>query len=253
MINFKVKLGIVLFLLGLLGVFSLLTMEMNIPAQLNALTEKYSEAQLRWLSLVNPTIFLFISVVVGVTLYTKVNFKVPLIESLLGKLPREGISSSIFVYGVAGGFLAGIAILSVAWIYQPFLSDQMLQLENSLKPSLLTRFLYGGITEEILIRFGIMTLLVWLIMKIFRSQKSGVYWGGILLSALIFAVGHFPIVFVMLPSPSLILLSYVLIANTVGGVVFGWLYWKKGLESAMLAHMMAHLVMVTIAFFIGTT
>jgi membrane protease YdiL (CAAX protease family) len=31
--------------------------------------------------------------------------------------------------------------------------------------------------------------------------------------------------------------------NGIGGVVFGWLYWKKGLESAMIAHFSADIVL----------
>ena len=40
------------------------------------------------------------------------------------------------------------------------------------------------------------------------------------------------------------LLLYLLLGNAAGGLIFGWLYWQKGLESAMLAHIFAHVVMV---------
>jgi membrane protease YdiL (CAAX protease family) len=29
-----------------------------------------------------------------------------------------------------------------------------------------------------------------------------------------------------------------------GGLIFGWLYWKKGLESAFIAHVFIHVVLV---------
>jgi membrane protease YdiL (CAAX protease family) len=37
----------------------------------------------------------------------------------------------------------------------------------------------------------------------------------------------------------------------VFGVIAGYLYWKKGLEAAIIAHMMAHVVMV-MAIYFGT-
>ena len=34
-------------------------------------------------------------------------------------------------------------------------------------------------------------------------------------------------------------------ANTVFGVLFGFLYWRRGLESAMVAHALAHVIAFT--------
>ena len=93
-------------------------------------------------------------------------------------------------------------------------------------------------------RFGLMTLLIWIASKIFKGTNSIVYWIGIVIAAIIFALGHFPIAYQSVNNPSVGLLAYILIGNTIGGLVFGWLYWKKGLECAFLAHIFAHLIMV---------
>jgi hypothetical protein len=34
-----------------------------------------------------------------------------------------------------------------------------------------------------------------------------------------------------------------LVLNGIAGIVFGYLYWRHGLEAAMIGHMSAHLVM----------
>jgi hypothetical protein len=34
-----------------------------------------------------------------------------------------------------------------------------------------------------------------------------------------------------------------LVLNGVAGIAFGYLYWKDGLEAAMIGHMSAHVVM----------
>ena len=39
--------------------------------------------------------------------------------------------------------------------------------------------------------------------------------------------------------------AFLLAMNLVAGMVLGWLYWKKGLESAIIAHMIAHIVVFT--------
>ena len=81
------------------------------------------------------------------------------------------------------------------------------QLTQALQPTLAARFLYGGITEEIYLRFGLMTLIVWISAKVLKGTKPAAYWIGIVLAALIFAVGHFPVVFNTIESPGIALLT----------------------------------------------
>jgi membrane protease YdiL (CAAX protease family) len=78
-------------------------------------------------------------------------------------------------------------------------------------------------------------------------MNAKIYWGGILLAALLFAFGHFPVVFQAVGSPSALLLSYIVLGNSIGGIIFGWLYWKKGLESAFIAHIFTHVTMVSLS------
>jgi hypothetical protein len=242
--NPKLLLGLSLFLLGMLGVLSLLTMHVTYPQEVKALLEsRFTPGQLKVLPLVNPAIYLLVMVVVGVNLYKKVGLQVPVLEGLL---TRRGVPplSPILKAGITGGLLAGIIITLIGLVYEPWLPREFVEAGEKMEPGLATRFLYGGITEEILMRFGLMTLAVWLLWKVFKKLTPSVYWTGIVIAALLFAVGHFPVVYQVVAKPNAVLLSYILLGNTAGGLIFGWLYWKKGLESAMLAHIFAHVVMV---------
>ena len=45
------------------------------------------------------------------------------------------------------------------------------------------------------------------------------------------------------------LVAYVITANSIFGIFAGFLYWNRGLESAMIAHIFAHVVLIAaIAF-----
>ena len=134
-------------------------------------------------------------------------------------------------------------------ISSSFLPQEFVELSKEIKPSLASRFLYGGLTEEILTRFGIMTFVVWLLFEITKKKENWMYWVGISVAALLFAAGHLPIAFQSLGTPSLGVILYIIIGNSLGGIIFGWLYWKKGLETAMLAHIMTHVVMLLVESF----
>ena len=245
MIKKKILLGIILIILGIIGVASMLTMDIPLPPEAEAiLKDKFTAGQIKLLTLINPTVLLIIFAVIGTILYQKVNLKVPIIEKLIG-IRKESIkTTSILKYGIVGGILSGILLSLIGIVYNPILPAEFLELGESLKPTLVARFLYGGLTEEILMRFGLMTLIVWLCSKIFKGTKPFVFWTGIIIAAIIFAFGHFPIAYQAVDNPTTGLLTYILIGNSIGGIIFGWLYWKKGLESAFIAHIFTHIVMI---------
>lgn len=241
----KVILGIILFAFGLTGIASMLTMEMSLPSEVEAmLGDQFSSRQVRLLTLINPTIMLLIAVIVGTILYQKVHLKIPLIEKMVGIKNDNSVGFDILKYGISGGILSGVLLVLVGLVFNPILPTEFLELGESFKPALATRFLYGGITEEILMRFGLMTLIVWIASKLLNGTKPIIYWAGIIIAAIVFALAHFPIVYQLVGDPSFMLLSYILIGNSIGGIIFGWSYWKKGLESAVMAHIFAHVVMV---------
>jgi hypothetical protein len=242
--NVKLKLGIALFILGLFGVFSMLTVTIPLESLPKEVLDKISPQTLKYLVLINPTILLLIAVVVGTLLYDKVGFSVPTISSIL-KIEQPKIKLIEQVkFGVFFGLLAGILITVIGIVFKSSLPQEFIELGNKIKITTVARFLYGGLTEELLMRFGFMTLVVWLIFKITKNLNSSTYWTGIFIASILFAVGHFPVVFNAVQSPTISLLTYVLIGNSIAGLFFGWLYWKKGLEAAFIAHIFAHVAMI---------
>lgn len=240
-----VLIGLILFGLGIIGVLSMLTMEIPLTPEIEeVLKERFTAQQIKMLLLINPTVLLLIAVVIGTAFYQKVNLHVPLIEKMVGNENHNFSTADILKFGILGGILSGVLLSLVGFIFTPMLPAEFLELGKSLKPTLAARFLYGGITEEIMMRFGLMTLIVWIVATVLNNTKPIAYWSGIVIASIVFGLGHFPIAYQTVGNPSAILLAYVLIGNTVGGLVFGWLYWKKGLESAFLAHIVTHVIMI---------
>jgi len=51
-----------------------------------------------------------------------------------------------------------------------------------------------------------------------------------------------PITASLTPITAMVVLR-ALVLNGIGGVVFGWLFWKRGLETAIIAHFSADLIL----------
>ena len=71
---------------------------------------------------------------------------------------------------------------------------------------------------------------------------SGAFWIAIVVVAVVFGLGHLPATSAVTPlTPTVV--SRALVLNGIAGIAFGYLYWRHGLEAAMIGHMSAHLVM----------
>ena len=114
----------------------------------------------------------------------------------------------------------------------------------------LASILYGGVLEEVMMRLFLMSLLAFLAWKLFfkkeKTVPTVVLIGANILSAAAFAAGHLPATaqtFGTLP-PLLVIRCFAL--NGAFGLVFGRLYRKYGIQYAMLAHALCHVVSRTV-------
>lgn len=140
--------------------------------------------------------------------------------------------------------VAVVIVVGDAWIFAPYLPTVASQPITWLR--LASSVLYGGVIEEVLMRLGVMTLMVWVLWKIRGALAPWMYIVAIGVSALLFAAGHLPITFQLLCQPGAdctALVVRALLLNGIGGVGFGYLYWRHGLGAAMLAHMLTHMLM----------
>ena len=62
------------------------------------------------------------------------------------------------------------------------------------------------------------------------------------MAALLFGLSHLPTAFGVVPLTPVVW-TYAIVLNGICGMVFGWLYWRKGLEAAMVAHFLVDIVL----------
>jgi hypothetical protein len=257
--RFNTRLFIILWLAGLAGVLSLLLIDLDalikilpIPAGTEIPT---ITPALKLLSLIQPAVILSIAVLVGVVLASKVGLSSPVAEAAASGGDSVSAFKPQIIPGIVGGLAGGVSLILIATVLKPFLSPEVLARlsEYGKVLPLPTRLLYGGIIEELLLRWGLMTLLVWAAWRLFQKgrgqPKPAFFVGAILVSSLVFAIGHLPVAFMLFPEPTLALILFAIVANSAFGLIAGYLYWKKGLESAMIAHALTHVVMFTASYF----
>ncbi len=112
-------------------------------------------------------------------------------------------------------------------------------------PYIIGSVLYGGVIEEVMLRLFWMTLVVFVLWKLFARQEEkptkAILVIANIVAALLFAAGHLPATVLMIGTSPMILFRCFLL-NGGFGLLFGYLYRKYGLRYSMLAHAGCHIV-----------
>jgi hypothetical protein len=155
----------------------------------------------------------------------------PLLE---GRLPKEDIPNWL-----RSGLALTVLMLIVGFPLSLFANLGADPVTYPFGWELLGASFKAGVVEEILSRLFLVSLFVWLGGLFKRDAEGrparGVYWAAILLAALMFGWGH---VDARLSDPAGTFEGYALIMvlSSSLGIYFGWLFWKLGLQWAILAH-----------------
>lgn len=109
--------------------------------------------------------------------------------------------------------------------------------------------LYGGVVEELLMRLFFVSLFVWLLSKAFKQtlphNNKAVFWSAIVLAAVLFGIGHLPATAALTAITPVVVLRAIIL-NGIGGLIFGWLFWRKGLLYAIAVHFVTDIVLLVI-------
>ncbi len=149
------------------------------------------------------------------------------------------------------GAAAAAVILGASAAIDPMLPAKLQEVADPGKGrtalnGLLASF-YGGIAEELQLRLFLMTLLVWLFSVLARrAPGAAAFWVAIIVAALLFGAGHLPAAAKLWGLTDIVIFR-TLALNAIGGLAFGWLYWRRGIEMAMLGHFSADIVLHVIA------
>lgn len=199
------------------------------------------------LSIVQSAIMFFMLTLVGLVISKKIGFGAPILERLIEKKEVKTSIRSITGLSIGLGIIAGVLILLGDYIVSR-LGNVNLDLTTYTIPvwqGFLASF-YGAINEEIMLRLFFMSLIIWICLKIKKTDSkkatNRLVWFAIFLAAILFGIVHLPFTAAITAITPLILVRAILL-NGIGGVIFGWLYWKKGLESAMISHFSADIIL----------
>ena len=208
---------------------------------------------IQWLE---NTILYGILAAIGLFIANRIGLGAPFLESwLAGKPEWDRVRKFALPATIAGVIAAIVIIVLDSFVFGPQLAVESKRLginlsTSSLVPPAWEGFLasfYGGTTEEILLRLFTLSLFAW-IGRFLNHTPNGrpgeiAFWVANVLAAVLFGLGHLPATAAAgLPMDALVI-TRAIVLNGLAGLVFGWFYWKHGLEAAMVSHFSGDIVL----------
>jgi membrane protease YdiL (CAAX protease family) len=186
----------------------------------------------------------------GVRVAGAVGLGAPLLEAAASPRRLRPRDFAPLGLGVATGIPLGVLLL---FVIAPGVSRvpeiaRRFAAEAALSPvQRLALSLTSAILEELFFRLLLVSFLIWLFARLFQSPvgASAPDWAGwlsVTLVALAFGAAHLPR-WTGRPGIGPSTLALVVLLNAVGGVLFGYLFWRRGLEAAIAAHAAANVVL----------
>jgi membrane protease YdiL (CAAX protease family) len=246
---FSWRLFWVLFIAALLGVAGMVPMALELfePMLREAQLPPIPLPLLILIGLVQNLTLLGLFVGLGLLFSAKLGLGPGLTRSWLnGSLTSDQVWSAA-KHGILWGLAVSAVLLPTIILLSTMISG--LPFVSAAKIAIWKRFLacfYGGLYEEIFTRLFLLSLFAWVINRSWRTPRPTlnpkVFWIANFLVAILFGLGHLPSASMMMTITPLVVAA-ALFLNGIAALVFGWLYWKRGLESAIFAHFTADIAL----------
>lgn len=207
---------------------------------------KMSIPKLLFLSFLQTAVQSAIAIAVGLLAARAIGLGAPFVEAIVSgqRLPAAGpMLTSAVTFGVVGGFL----LLLMDFLFLPYWPEALLNMaRKTTQWENFTGSFYGGLNEEFLLRLFGLSVVAWLLSRIWHTAAdlptSAIFWVTNLILAILFGLGHLPALKSLAGKISPMMLARTLLLNAPIGLLCGWLFWTYGIETAVVAHFSADIV-----------
>ncbi len=160
---------------------------------------------------------------------------------------ERAITKKPLIISIVIAVVGGLAMILPDMLFFGYYSEAIMD-SYAVKPTipyLLATVTYGAIIEEVMLRLFWMSLIAFILYKLFGKKHDKptvtILIVANVIAALLFAAGHLPATAQLLGLTPMIIVRCFLL-NGGFGLLFGWLYRKYGLRYSMIAHGGCHIV-----------
>ncbi|QMV42759.1 CPBP family intramembrane glutamic endopeptidase [Cohnella cholangitidis] len=144
---------------------------------------------------------------------------------------------------LSGVLCAGAWMIAYYGFVRSRLDEETVAISERLRNrlSLWTRITSGGIVEEVIFRWGALTVAMWALSAI-NLGESASWWIGIAVTGIVFGLAHLPVNLQEGCKPSPLFIGTSIVGNLWVSLICGYLLYRYGLIAAMTVHVLFHVI-----------
>ncbi len=161
-----------------------------------------------------------------------------------GRLGLAEAAAQIPAALLVGGVCTGVFLIVYYKGFRPRMSETQVARTEGLRTALGLpgRVLMGGVAEEVMFRWGVMSFLAWLAIPVAGLSTPTGMWIAVVASGILFGLGHLPGAVAVGVEITRLIVMMAVVLNLIVAIGFGWLFWQYGLLAAVIAHALVHVV-----------
>ncbi|MGM7684928.1 CPBP family intramembrane glutamic endopeptidase [Cytobacillus sp. Hm23] len=160
-------------------------------------------------------------------------------------LPTDIELYNILKYGIILGATCSVGNMFLYYFYlnkKISRSDYLAIEKHYHNTGILSRVFYGGFVEEVIFRWGIMSLVLWISHLLFKQIGIFTIFFAIGISSILFALAHLPSIKLVIKEPNPSIYVYAISGNIWVGFLTGYAFLEAGIFSAIIVHILFHLL-----------
>lgn len=213
------------------------------------------------LGVVQSAVTLGLITFTGLWAARKLGMGAPLLDAWLGGEPPAFNTRRSALLAVILGLAAGAVLIALdLFVFVPFDptgAGRLVHVQPPAWAGLLASF-SGGMTEEVELRLFLLSFLAlglrylrdWTCAARTAPLPPAVFWTANVIAAILFGLGHLPVTAALVPLTAPIIVRAIVL-NGIVGLLAGYLFWRRGIEMAMLCHFSCDLLLHALPPLVG--
>ena len=160
----------------------------------------------------------------------------PMVTVSLGLLDRIPTPRPAKAFGGKGNAVVSIAIALVVGVVMALIAMPFYGAATGVHPTGIMAAVSTALVDEVLLRLFLMTGVAWLLLREFEVDTGRAAVVAVVVAAAVQGLIYLPgVMQIGFPSPATAF-GFLAVTALVPALAFGWLFWKRGFGTALVAH-----------------
>ena len=152
---------------------------------------------------------------------------------LLDRLPAPAPAKA---FGGKGNAVVSLAIAVAVGVVLALIALPFYEATNGTYPSGIAAALSTALVDEVLLRLFLMTGVVWLLLRELNVSSGRAAAMAVIVVAVVQGLIYLPGVLQAGFPSTAVAMGFLTVTALIPAVAFGWLFWKRGFGTALVAH-----------------